>query len=292
MEMAKNLWQLLQQQRDRSALMRACGVCEDTIQNGSDYDRFAAYADCMPLCQGHEILQADIALIEDLLGVRVHICPQTAPDLWHAAAYALTGQGEMPSMPKSCEIAFASPKQDALCGVDLAQAFYAAPTPELMMCLLDPAVQAICVVAQIESFVKPNPYTAKRLCGMAREELTASERDHLSAQTLRVLGKICAERSSDLYVESDFAATDAWRALLAYLQQSGCLSRIVLTVQSADALRAAATLAGCLPNPSDVPTVRVGVASVPERDALLDLYAKLLPIGVLPPTDQQEGPWG
>ncbi len=283
MKNATNLWQLMQAACDRNALLRACGVCEDTIQNGSDYDRFAAYAECMLLCRGHEILQADAALIENLLGVAVPICPRTAPDLWHAAAHALTGQGEQPALPKVCEIPFAAPVQDTLCCADVGQAFYAAPTAQLMMRLVSVSVQAICVTAQIESFVKPNPYTAKRLCETEREKLTAEERDHLSAQTLRVLGKLCAERGSDLYVQSDFAATDAWRALLAYLQQSGCLSRIVLTVQSADALRAAATLVACLPNPSDVPTVRVGIANVPEREALLDLYATLLPIGVLPP---------
>ena len=210
------------------------------------------------------------------------ICPESAPDLWHAAAHALTEQGEVPDAPKRCEIAFASPTQERLCAVDLGQAFYAVPMTELMMRLLDPAVQAISVGVQLERFVKPNPYTARRLCEAARESLTAEERDHLSAQTLRVLGKLCAERGSVLYVESDFAARDAWRALLAYLQQSGCLAQIVLIVRDVDALRAAATLAGCLPNPTDAPTVRVGVASVPAREALLDLYASLLPIGMLP----------
>ncbi|MBQ5362974.1 MAG: glucuronate isomerase [Clostridia bacterium] len=282
MQQARNLWQLLQKERDRSALMRACGVAEQVLTDGSDYDRFDAYAACMPLCEGHEILQADAQLIEELLGVRVPICPESAPDLWHAAAHALTEQGEVPDAPKRCEIAFASPTNETLCAVDLGQAFYAVPTTELMMRLLDPAVQAISVGVQLERFVKPNPYTARRLCEAARESLTAEERDHLSAQTLRVLGKLCAERGSVLYVESDFAARDAWRALLAYLQQSGCLAQIVLIVRDVDALRAAATLAGCLPNPTDAPTVRVGVASVPAREALLDLYASLLPIGMLP----------
>ena len=282
MEQARNLWQLLQMTRDRSALMRACGVAEQVLTDGSDYDRFDAYAACMPLCKGHEVLQADAQLIEELLGVRVPVCPESAPDLWHAAAYALCGQGEQPDAPKSCEIVCASSTQERLCAVDLGQAFYAVPTTELMMRLLDPAVQAICVKVQIERFVKPNPYTAKRLCETEREKLTAEERDHLSAQTLRVLGKLCAERGSILYVESDFAAPDAWRALLAYLQQSGCLAQIVLMVRDADALRAAVPLAGCLPNPTDAPTVRVGVADVQGRAALLDLYATLLPIGVLP----------
>ena len=283
MEQARNLWQLLQHKRDRSVLMRACGIGESVLTDGSHYDRFDAYAACMPLCYGHEILQADAQLIEELLGVRVPLCPETAPALWHAAAHALCGQGEEPDAPKLCEIVFASPTQERLCAVDLGQAFYAAPTTELMMRLLDPEVQAICTRVQIERFVKPNPYTAQRLCETEREKLTAEERDHLSAQTLRVLGKLCAERGSMLYVEADFAAHDAWRALLGYLQQSGCLAQIVLMVRSADALRAAASLAGCLPNPSDVPTIRVGVANVPEREALLDLYASLLPIGVLPP---------
>jgi hypothetical protein len=53
-------------------------------------------------------------------------------------------------------------------------------------------------------------------------------------------------------------------------------------VRDADALCAAATLAGCLPNPTDAPTVRVGVVDVQGRDELLELYATLLPIGVLP----------
>ena len=37
-------------------------------------------------------------------------------------------------------------------------------------------------------------------------------------------------------------------------------------------------LQGCLPNPTDAPTVRVGIADM----ALLDLYQTLLPIGMLP----------
>lgn len=274
-----NLWQLLQKTHDRIALMRACGVCEDVIQNGSDFDRLNQYAACMPLCEGHELLAADAELIQGLLGVRVPICPESAAALWHAVAYVLTGQGEMPSPPKVCEIVFAAPVQQEIDILHLGQAYYATPTPELLMQLLNSSVQAIGVTVQIESFVRPNPYTAKRLYETEREALTADERDHLSAQTLRVLGKLCAERGSVLYVESDFAHADAWRALLAYLQQSGCLAQIVLVVRNADALRAAAPLAGCLPNPSDIPTVRVEVAD----QALLELYKTILPIGVLPP---------
>lgn len=286
MTKANNLWQLLQEKQDRRALMRACGVPESVLTDGSDYDKFDAYAACMPLCQGHWILAADTQLIRELLGISVSICPESAASLWHAAAYALTGHGYEPSPPQACEISFASPEQQEIGTLHLGHTYYATPTPELMMKLLNASVQAIGVTVQIQSFVKPNPYTAKRLCEAEKETLTADERDHLSAQTLRVLGKLCAERGSVLYVESDFAHTDAWCALLAYLQQSGCLTQIVPFVRSADALRAAATLVGCLPNPSDIPTVRIGVADVQEREALLDLYAQVLPIGVLPPIDQ------
>ncbi len=282
-----NLWQLLQKTNDRTALLRACGVCEDVIRNGSDFDRLVKYAECMPLCRGHAFLDADADLIQELLGVRVPICPCTVSDLWHAVAYVLTGHGHAQSPPEACEIAFSAPVQQELCTLHLGQAYYAAPTPELLMQLLHVSVQAIGVTVQIQSFVKPNPYTAKRLYEAERETLTDAERDHLSAQTLRVLGKLCAERGSVLYVESDFVHTEAWRALLAYLQQSGCLAQIVLVVRSAEALRAAATLAGCLPNPSDFPTVRVGVAGVQEKQALLDLYATLLPIGVVQEIDQK-----
>ena len=278
-----NLWQLLCASADRTRLMRACGVSEQTIKNGSDFDRFFAYANCMPLCQGHAILQADANLIEELLGVFVPINPKTAAALWHAAAYAMTGQGEIPLIPEVFEMDFVAPAEQTICGIDLGQAMYAMPTPELLMRLVNSEVQAICIKSQIESFVKPNPYTARRLWEMEREALTTVERDHLSAQTLRVLGKLCADRGSVLYVESDFAATDAWRAMLAYLQQSGCLTQIVLMVRNEDALRAAARLAGCLPNPINLPTVRVGVTD----GALLELYQTLLPIGLVPPIIDQ-----
>ena len=282
MEKANNLWQLLQMKSDRTALMRACGVCEEILQSGSDYDQWEAYAACMPLCQGHPVLQDDAQLMRELLGINVTICPLTAPALWHAVAYALTGWGETPPLPEPCASSFVSPVTQTIGGVWLGQVFYAMPTPELLMRLIAPEVQAIGVSVQIERFVKPNPYAAKQLMQKPSDARTADERDLLSAQTLRVLGKLCAEREVEtcpvLYVESDFAATDAWRALLAYLQQSGCLAQMVLIAPDADALRAAAALAGCMPNPTDAPTVRVGIAD----PALLELYQTLLPVGVMP----------
>ena len=289
MEKAKNLWQLLQRTHDRTELMRACGVPESVLTEGSDFDKFDAYAACMPLCQGHRVLTEDAQLIRELLGVPVPICPESAAPLWHAAAFALTGHGYAPDPFQACSIAFAAPEQQQIATLHLGHVYYATPTTELMMKLLNTSAQAISVTVQIQSFVKPNPYTAKRLREAQRETLTDIERDHLSAQTLRVLGKLCVERGSALYVESDFAHTDAWRALLAYLQQSGCLMQIVLVVRSTDALRAAAALAGCLPNPSGIPTVRVGVADVHDREALLDLYATLLPIGMLPASASSNG---
>ena len=283
MERVTNLWQLLQAEHDRTGLLRACGVAESVLTDGSDFDKLDAYAACMPLCKGHPILQEDANLIERLLGVNIPICPETAPALWHAAAHKLSGMGEEPRVPVACEIAFVSPTEGRARSVDVGCTVYAMPTPELLMRLIDPEVQAICVCVQIEQFVKPNPYAAKQLIQKPSVERTAHERDLLSAQTLRVLGKLCAERddgsSPVLYVESDFAATEAWCALLAYLQQSGCLTQIVLVVQDADALRAAASLAGCLPNPADAPTVRIGVTD----PALVALYQTLLPVGMLPP---------
>ena len=68
MERVTNLWQLLQERRDRCALMRTCGVAESVLTDGSDYDKFWAYAACMPLCRGHAILEEDARLVADLLG--------------------------------------------------------------------------------------------------------------------------------------------------------------------------------------------------------------------------------
>ena len=283
MQKANNLWQLLTSRADRTALMTACGVAQNLLENGSDYDRFRAYAACMPLYRGHPILTSDAALIGELLGREIPICPESCDALWHAAAYALTGIGEQPMLPEPCRIDFVAPAKIYVQPVRLGGARYAAPTAALIHTLTD--AEAVTLDVQLTGFVKPNPYAAgKALAKHERGEvLTVPEQDLLAAQTLRVLGRLCADRGIELYVHATIAEAAPWRALLAYLQQSGCLAQIVLTVDDANALREAANLAGCLPNPTDAPTVRVGIANVQEREALLDLYQTLLPIGVLPP---------
>lgn len=278
MEKANNLWQLLMQHEDRVPLMIACGVTQATLEQGSDYDRFRAYADCMPLCQGHGFLARDAQLIRKLLSKEIPICPESCDALWHAAACALTGLGEMPDLPDHCAVTYISPKRAAAKALDLEDAIYAAPTAELLTRLTD--AKAVSVNVSVNSFAKPNPYAAKQLLAKYErgEVLTQAERDLLSAQTLRVLGKLCADRKLTLYIRADFINDRALCALLQYLYHSSCLPPVVLVVSDRDALHAAARTVGCVPNLTDTPQIRVGVTDA----ALLDLYATLLPIGVLP----------
>lgn len=278
MQKANNLWRLLTSCADRAALMTACGVAQDTLENGSDYDRFRAYAACMPLCQGHPIPKADTALIGELLGQEIPICPESCNALWHAAAYVLTGFGEQPKLPDPCRIDFVEPPKNSVQPVRLGGARYAAPTATLIHTLTD--AKAVALDVQLTGFVKPNPYAAGK--ALAKHEggevLSAWEQELLSAQTLRVLGRLCADRKIPLYVHATIADAAPWRALLAYLQSSNCLPRTVLMVDTAADLQVAARIVGCVPNITDTPQIRVGITD----DTLRGLYQTLLPIGVLP----------
>ena len=285
MNKATNLWQLLLAQADREMLMIACGVPKETLEQGSDYDKFCAYAHCMPLCQGNRVLADDAALTRALLGSEISICPESCDALWHAAAYALTGQGEAPALPGDYKISFTEQPFCCTSVLELEDAMYAAPTASLLARLS--GADAVSLRLSADTFAKPNPYVAKQLLAKHErgEMLTNSERDLMSAQTLRVLGKLCVERELTLYVYTEPTNAAPWRALLGYLHSAGCLPQTVLMVSSEAALYTAAEIMGCVPNLTDVPQLRVGIANVPEREALLDLYATLLPIGVLPAGD-------
>ncbi len=279
MQKANNLWQLLTSRADRTALMTACGVAQNLLENGSDYDRFRAYAACMPLYRGHPILTSDAALIGELLGREIPICPESCDALWHAAAYALTGIGEQPMLPEPCRIDFVAPAKNSVQPVRLGGARYAAPTAALIHTLTD--AEAVTLDLQLTGFVKPNPYAAgKALAKHERGEvLTVPEQDLLAAQTLRVLGRLCADRGIELYVHATIAEAAPWRALLAYLQSSNCLPRTVLVADTAADLQVAAHIVGCVPNVEHAPQLRVDITD----DTLKGLYQTLLPIGVLPP---------
>lgn len=283
MQKANNFWQLLTSRADRTALMTACGVAQNILENGSDYDRFRAYAACMPLCQGHPILKSDSALIGELLGQNIPICPESCDALWHAAAYALTGFGEPLGLPEPCRIDFVAPVQIPVQPVRLGGARYAAPTAALIHTLTD--AKAVALDVQLTGFVKPNPYAAGKAIAKHElgEALTVPEQDLLSAQTLRVLGRLCADRKIELYVHATIADAAPWRALLAYLQSSNCLPRTVLIADTAADLQAAARIVGCVPNADHAPQLRVGITD----ETLQGLYQTLLPIGVLPAIDQK-----
>ena len=278
MKTANNLWQLLSARANREMLMIACGVPQEILEQGSDYDKFCAYAACMPLCQGHPMLADDAELIRELLGSQIPICPDSCDALWHAAAYALTGLGEAPELPADCKISFTELPFCSARMLDLGAVLYAAPTAELLASFS--GADAVSLKLSIDTFVKPNPYAAKQLLAKYErgEILTASEHDLLAAQTLRVLGKLCAERDLPLLIHTEPLSAAPWRALLQYLYRSDCLPQAVLIASSEAALHTATEIIGCVPNMTDVPQLRVCIT----QESLRELYQTLLPIGVLP----------
>ena len=63
-------------------LLRACGTDEDVIRNGSDYDRFSAFAAAMPLCKGHILATALQDALQVATDLFVPLCPHTASVFW------------------------------------------------------------------------------------------------------------------------------------------------------------------------------------------------------------------
>ena len=281
MKKATNLWQLLMQTADRAPLMIACGVPQSVLDAGSDYDKFHAYAACVPLCQGHPMLASDADLIEKLLGHKMPICPESCAYLWHATAYARSGLGEKPNTPDEIMPSFLLPEQTCVQTVQLGKVLYAAPMAGLLTALT--GAKAVSVETELTAFLKPNPYAARQGCAKhdGGEVLTENEHNLCTAQTLRVLGKLCADRGLLLYIHADFSDAAPWCDLLQYLHGCDCLPQTVLVATDESSLQTAAQIVGCVPNDTNTPQIRVGIAD----QALLELYKTLLPVGVLPPAE-------
>ncbi len=220
-------------------LLRACGIHEAYITGGaSDYDKFLALAEAMPLCAGHPMREAVESALREATGIRIPLCPHTARDFWSAWTdrhwYGCSASPLM--LPPVCPYCAPSEPGCRLIGAELT--VLPAPetvqgenlgawTRELEAALTAGGVHPLCRLPEDYEFVRPDPYHAgealrKRSGG---EELSAHERNLLWTQALRVWGLATVRRGGNLLVRGGSPAEVT--ALLAYLDSSRALPKLV-----------------------------------------------------------------
>ncbi len=270
-------------------LLRACGVEEARITGGaSDYDKFLALAEAMPLCEGHS-LQAKInETLQTETGLTASLCPHTARHFWEAwVEVQWYGRKQtFRDLPAVCpHCAFCEPTvvgDDDLTELPDPLAVYEAELSAWSHSLEEVffSVTGKIVTFRLPedySFVRPNPYHAgeviRKLFG--REVPTFRERDLLLTQALRVWG----QASLQIRWGGEFLLRgghpEAVAALLAYLDASRALPPLIwIPDDPADA----GAVSGLY--------VRVGTGvelfpcdSAEERERRISAYATVAPIG-------------
>ncbi|MBE6652133.1 MAG: hypothetical protein E7610_01805 [Ruminococcaceae bacterium] len=269
-------------------LLRACGIDEAYITGGgSDYDKFLALAQTLPLCKGHAMRERTEAVLKRELGGEAVLCPHTAESLWKAwnERYWYGRDSSIVSCPAACEACKEAypvvrhrneliqlPAPTEVKGMDL-QAW----SSLLADALLSSDGDAYLAVPVGYGFVRPDPYHA----GIAvrkiseGEVLTSQEEYLIFAQALRVWGQTVLQYSKGRELFLRGGEPGAVTALLAYLNTAGVLPSIVWLPD--DPVEAGA-LSGLYA------TVRTGVdlsviATDEERRYLLDAYATVAPLG-------------
>ena len=262
-------------------LLRACGVEEKRIRSGSDYDRFVAFATCMPLCAGHTLATSMERDLQNATGLTAPLCSHTAPAFWrrwlelHWCEQEETVSDPTPCaacepceplrltdaeavrLPALAEIATACHPVSLVAFADRLQA--ALPT----------VGHAVIRLPADYAFVRPDPYHAtEALKGAAAGG--AYHRDMLVTQALRVSGGIAVSRGITLVLTG--GTPENILPLLAYLAGCGNLPH---TVWMPDDPAHAASVSGLYA------AVDTGYV-LSSRDAEADLrasYAAVAPIG-------------
>lgn len=273
-------------------LLRACGTDEAYITGGaSDYDKFLALADALPLCEGHP-RQAEInRILQDATGITAPLCPHTAHTFWEAwTELHWYGRQPVPGiLPTACPCCMlreptyigeddlaelADPM--TVCATDLStwslnlKAAFWAVTGKLSAV---PAVR----LPEDYRFVRPDPYHAgeviRKLAG--GEALASHERDLLLTQALRVWGQAALQIRWGGGFLLRGGHPDAVTALLAYLNTARALPILIWIPD----------------NPADAGAIsglyaRVGTgmdlsscASAEKRESRISAYAAVAPIG-------------
>ncbi len=215
-------------------LLRACGADEACITGGaSDYDKFLALAEAMPLCEGHPLREAVNRSLQDATGLAVPLCPHTAHPHWDAwvETHWYGGGATSSAIPAVCPFCAATmptvlreedltalPNPTAVKAPDL-NAWSAA----LASALPVGETPALFTLPEDYAFTRPNPYHANLAVGKvyAGDELTGRERDLLLTQALRVWGQVGRG-----HILLRGGRPEAVVTLLAYLDASKALSTL------------------------------------------------------------------
>jgi hypothetical protein len=182
-------------------LLRACGTEETCITGrASDYEKFAALAVVMPLCEGHPETERVQDLLTQATGLTAPLCPHTVGAYWEAwVTRHWYGESDAPSdLPAVCPhctppspltlhksecIQPSDPSaiqaSDLLSWSRVWENYCTADDRPLLLPLPEDYV-----------FVRPDPYHAGLAVQKAAggEALTVKERDLLVTQALRVWG--------------------------------------------------------------------------------------------------------
>ena len=268
-------------------LLRACGIDEARITGGaSDYDKFLALAEAMPLCAGHPLREALEDRLCRITGISAPLCPHDAHDFWTAwiDRYWYGDLSAPPPLPHVCPHCAPCEPARRLSASDLVHLpepqtvsgeNLGAWTRELEAALTACDAYSVCRLPADYAFVRPDPYHAGEVLRKQSDggELTPRERDLLWTQALRVWGLDALRRGAELMLQGGSPA--AVTALLAYLDSSRALPKLVwIPLDPAHAREVCGLYA----------TVGTGVdlsacTTDEERETRLTAYAAAAPLG-------------
>ncbi len=219
-------------------LLRACGTDEALLNQGSDYDRFMAFAAAVPLCAGHALAAALVTALQSATGLAVPLCPHTADLYWQAwiqqewygrEASPVTGPETCPDCDTAVPLTLFSdalvrlpdPLGEGQMGGDLS-----AWTTCLMETVSSSPKPLLLFLPPDYSFARPDPYHAAVSFAAARRgQADVSARDLLFSQALRVIGEAAKEGGKTLLLVG--GDPDALREGIDYLSSCNRLPDMV-----------------------------------------------------------------
>ncbi len=270
-------------------LLRACGVDEAVLRDGSDYDRFLALAAAMPCLSGNRLAATWMDVLQLSTGLTRPLCPHTAHLYWERwTEIHWYGREVSPTVPVPTHCPHCPPAEPTLIR---AADTVALPDPMTLAAdgaLTDPDAYATHLRAAVSragapvclalpaayAYVRPDPYhAALALRAVAEGRATDRDRDLLVAQTLRVIGEMPPNAAPTVLLRG--GRPDAILPLFSYLADCNRLPRAVyIPADPADVAPVVGLYAtvgtGYAVSASDTPTARR------DKEAA---YAAVAPIG-------------
>ncbi len=291
--MHRNPADLLALDRDPAIrLLYAAGIDKAVVRGGSDYDRFLALAEAMPLCRGHAQAVFMERSLQEATDLSVPLCPHTAPLFWQRWIelywYGKHAAGGAPVFPPCALCTSVEPTRLHEADITMLPdpvAWSAAADPAELSHLIElwrtvltqSAPYALVSLPSDYTFLRPDPYHAGlALQAVTRERATPAERDLLLSQSLRVMGEVLnASDSPPVVLLLRGGSPEAVASLCAYLSAVGRLPALLwIPADPSDA----AVISGLYPQ------VGTGYAIV-ETDSpdkireIRATYARIAPIG-------------